>query len=37
MEHDLDFCMNIDGSTNIPCVTSKEDETGLLVLDAIKM
>ena len=31
--HDLDYCMKIDGSTTVPVVVGKEEETGLLIIE----
>jgi len=36
MGHDLDYCMKIDGSTTIPVVMGREEETGLLIIEKRK-
>lgn len=33
LERDLEYCMNIDGSSAIPMVVGVEEETGLLILN----
>ena len=34
--HDLDYCMKIDGSTTVPMVMGREEETGLLIIEKSK-
>ncbi|GAC1348449.1 MAG: 2-phosphosulfolactate phosphatase family protein [Ktedonobacteraceae bacterium] len=34
--HDLDYCMQIDGSTTVPIVVGREEETGLLIIEKVR-